>query len=612
LKNRINHSFWILVLGCLIGLYFPAYPQFKQLEQIEKIQFKPQSSQPNTRTQNKNSIPFWDDFSKGIDTLKWQIGGVSYTETIGNQAPSLGMILFNGVDKNGRPYSFQIRDQGESDFLTSKAFDLSTLSATQKTSLYLSFYWQAGGKAEVPDVNDELVLQVLNPGLTWQTIWSKSGGPESDRSKFTQEILQIRPEWQHSNFQFRFISQGRKSGPFDSWLLDYVYLNTGRTPTNLTYPDRTLTQQNKVLFGEFAAYPLALLKKNQKGKWARIQNEFVNLENRFRAMEYSIVMQDSSGNVNTPINANTPFNPVPNALERRSFLSRDFEEISVPATESDIYIKTFLISGDGVLNTISNGDTTRYQQVNFAQNDTVLTKFPIRDFLAYDNGSADYAAGINQKSGQLAVEYQVPEPVFIKGVSINFTNPIQANQAIDLVIWDELTLKPIYKKEFAIPVKSPGQQFLYFPLDTNIRVSDQFYIGFTQFTNDFIHVGLDKRNDQAKKIHYNVGGGWVQNEQVKGSLMIRPHISLSAPFLENKLPESSFRIYPNPVQDLLTIEGEFREINIYDSFGRQILLPRETSPLKEIVNFVNQRPGIYIINLISDSGIQSFRIQVNK
>jgi hypothetical protein len=612
LKNGIILNFWIVLLGCLVGVCFPAFPQFKQLEPIEKIQYTPQQFQSNYRTQSLNTLPFWDDFSKGIDTLKWQIGGVSYTETIGNQAPSLGMVLFNGVDKNGRPYSLQIREQGESDFLTSRPFNLSNLSSTQKSSLYLSFFWQAGGKAEVPDVNDAFVLQVLKPNLTWQTIWSKSGGPESDRTKFKQEILQILPEWQHSAFQFRFISQGRKSGPFDSWLLDYVYLNTDRNPSNPNYPDRTLTQYNQVLLGEYAAYPLALLEKYQKKNWTKIQNEFVNLENRFRAMEYSIAFLDSIGNVNTPINTNTPFNPVPNSLERRSFLSREFDEISVPQVESDLYIQTFLISGDGPLTTISNGDTTRYLQVNFAKNDTVTTTFSLRDYFAYDNGSADYAAGINQKSGHLAMEYTVPEPVFIKGISINFTNPNQANQAIDIVIWDNLTLKPIFRKEKAIPVKSPGQEFLYFPLDTNIRVSNQFYIGFTQYTNDFIHVGLDKRNDQAEKIYYNVGGGWVQNKQVRGSLMIRPHISLSEPFKESKGRDSVFRIYPNPVQNLLTIEGEFRELNIYDSFGREILLPRETSPQKEIVNFGNQRPGIYIINLISDSGIQSFRIQVNK
>ncbi|WP_133552196.1 T9SS type A sorting domain-containing protein [Algoriphagus boseongensis] len=599
-------------LGLLFGNQFPVFSQFKEIAPIEKIKFRPQDSYSNFRTQAGNLVPFWDDFSKGIDTLKWVLGGVSYTETIGNQAPSIGMILFNGVDENGRPYSNQIRDIGESDFLTSKPFDLSLLTSAEKDKLYLSFYWQAGGKAEAPDINDELTLQVFKPDETWQTIWSQSGGNQVDRTKFFQENLQILPEWQHADFQFRFISQGRKSGPFDSWLIDYVYLNTLATSAKPTFPDRALTQTNQFRIGDYGAYPLELIGKYQKGEWSTVKNEFLNLENRFRAMEYSISVIDSSGRLQTSINQNTPFNPVPNALERRTFVSRTFEEITIPSEESDLFFLSSLTSGDGLLFTIANGDTTRYAQVNFADNDTVRTQFPLRDFFAYDNGSADYSAGINQKSGQLVVSYFTPEPVFLKGISINFTNPSQANQAIDLVVYEDLSRKPIFVKENVIPVKSPGEDFLYFSLDTNLRVSDEFFIGFTQFTNDFIHVGLDKTNDLGDKIYYNIGGGWVQNEEVKGSLMIRPHVSINQPFEEAIIPESGFRIYPNPVQNLLTIDGEFEDLVIYDSYGRQILLPRESRLQGEIVNFENQKPGIYIINVISSTGIQSFRIQVSK
>src|SRR5690606_38609132 len=108
----------------------------------------------------------------------------------------------------------------------------------------------------------------------------------------------------------------RQSGPFDSWLLDYIYLNDGRTADDLDYLDRSLTQTNELRIGDFGAYPFELLEGNQNGIWSTVQNEFYNLENRFRAMEYSIVFTDSSTMTTTPINLNTPFNPVPNALER--------------------------------------------------------------------------------------------------------------------------------------------------------------------------------------------------------------------------------------------------------------------------------------------------------
>ncbi|OOG77272.1 hypothetical protein B0E43_05720 [Algoriphagus sp. A40] len=597
----------------LISQSQQGFAQFVEIAPIHQQKYSAKTAAGlSSRIQNFNTLPFWDDFSTGLDTLKWTAEGASYTETIGQNPPSLGAILFNGVDQNGRPYSLQIRDQGESDFLASKPFDLSTLSTAQKESLYLSFFWQAGGKAEAPDDRDQLTLQILNPEGNWVTVWFRRGGEGLDRTAFTQEILKIRPEWQHSDFQFRFYSNGRQIGPFDSWLVDYVYLNFNRTENEVSYRDRALTQRNQVTIGDFTAYPLELLQADQTGLWSQVGNEFLNLEDRFRAMEYSIQLEDSLGNQILPINEDTPFNPVPNSLERRSFLSREFDEIPVPVSESDLVFSTSLTSGDEFLYEIQNGDTIRYQSVDYRLNDTVKTVFPIRDFFAYDNGSADYSAGINQRAGQLAVLFDTPEPVYLKGISINFTNAIQANQALDIVVWDEIDKSPILVKESLIPAKIPGQDFIYYSLDTNLLVTGQFHIGFTQYTNDFIHVGLDKVNDQGDKIYYNVGSGWVQNEEVKGSLMIRPHVSLSPPFEESQIPESGFRIYPNPVVDRLFVEGEFAEITIFDSFGRQILLQRERNDEGEIVNFEGQRPGIYVINLNSKSGSKSFRILVTK
>jgi hypothetical protein len=599
--------------GLLVG-FFISTLAFGQLVEIAPIQHSKIKSQEfsdlNWRTTAGNTLPFWDDFSQGIDTLKWTVSGASYTETIGLNPPSIGMILFDGVDANGNPYSLAQRDQGETDYLTSKSFDLSTLSAPDSESLYLSFFWQAAGRAELPDESDQLILQILDPAGSWITIWSQLGGVSLDTEVFTQEIVKILPSWQHANFQFRFFSEGRQSGPFDSWIIDYIYLNDGRTSSDLDYKDRSLTKTNELRIGDFGAYPFVLLESNQNDLWSTVKNTFYNLENRFRAMEYSIVIRDSSTKSSTPINLNTPFNPVPNALERRDFESRNFEEIPIPENETTLEIISAITSGDELLYEVSAGDTTYFPTVNYELNDTVKTFFPLLDYFAYDNGSADYAAGINQRSGQLAVKYFTPQEVYLKGISINFSNPKQANQAVDINVWTDLDKDPILTKEDLIAVKEAGQEFLYYSLDTNIKVDGDFYIGFTQFTNDFIHVGLDKVNDNGDKLYYNVVGAWVQNEEVQGSLMIRPHISLEATFEEVVAPEGNIRIYPNPVETLLNLEGEFSEARVFDSYGREIFLERQFSPKGEIVNFNGQRPGIYVLNLVTGAGMQSYRILV--
>lgn len=603
----------IRMTGLAIALFIStlAHGQLVEFEPIQHQKIKSLSlTEYNSRLLQGNILPFWDDFSQGIDTLKWSLRGASYTETIGLNAPSIGMILLDGVDVNGNPYSLSDRDQGETDYLTAKPFDLSTLNAPDSESLYLSFFWQAAGRAELPDESDQLTLQILNSEGSWITIWAQTGGVGLDTEVFTQEIIKILPVWQHEAFQFRFFAEGRQSGPFDSWLLDYIYLNKGRTIVDLDYRDRSLTRTNELRIGDYGAYPFALLESNQNGLWSTAQNEFYNLENRFRAMEYSIVITDTSTQITTPINLNTPFNPVPNALERRVFGSREFEEIPVPSNETSLEIITSITSGDGLLFEVASGDTTFFSSVNYKLNDAVKTSLPLLDYFAYDNGSADYAAGINQKSGQLAVMYSTPEEVYIKGISINFTNPKQANQAIDINIWKDLEEDPIFTRQDLIAVKEAGQEFLYYSLDTNIRVDGDFYIGFTQFTNDFIHVGLDKVNDTGDKLFYNVVGAWVQNEEVHGSLMIRPHISVEAPFEVAIAPEQGIRIYPNPVETQLNLEGRFSEARVFDSFGREIFLERQLYTKGEIINFNGQRPGVYVLNLITETGMQSYRILV--
>ncbi len=603
------YIFKALLLILTFGLMVKSHAQIVEFAPIHQIK-SPKSSllnQKSSRIQERNTIPFWDDFSQGLDTIAWELSGVSYTETIGIDPPSIGQVLFNGVNEIGEPYSLSQRDIGITDLLTSKTFDL---SGQISNSLFLSFFWQAGGKAEFPDSKDQFSLQFLNSDGNWVTVWLRVGGVEEDRNQFTQSIVRVLPDFQHDSFQFRFVADGRQVGPFDSWILDYVYLNYNRSESDLNYKDRSLTQVNQVSLGDYGAYPFELFENNQSELWTSVENQFYNLENRFRAMEYTILVRDTLTNSSVSINQNTPFNPVPNSKERRNFGSNEFDEVPVPTGESTLEFSTSLTTGDDRYFEVEGSDTTFFSEVDFRINDTVKSYFPILDYFAYDHGSADYAAGINQKSGMLAIKYDTPEEVFIEGISINFTNANQANQAIDIMVWKDLDQDPLFSRQDLIPVKEAGEEFLYYSLDTNIRVNGEFYIGYAQFTNDFIHVGLDKSNDQGDKLFYNVAGAWVQNDQVKGSMMIRPHVSLSQPFEQNITPDARLKIYPNPVETFLNLEGSFSELRIFDSFGKEIFLPRESSQEGEIINFAGQRPGIYLINVISEAGSQSIRILV--
>ncbi|WP_194778254.1 T9SS type A sorting domain-containing protein [Pararhodonellum marinum] len=588
--------------------------QLLPVDHSKKAQY---TTLPKARTTEQTlTLPFWDDFSsEGIDTSKWENQGVLHSYTVAIDPPTYGAALFDGIDLQGRPYSDVIREQGQGDRLTSLPIDLSNLSDAQKNSLYLSFFWQPGGKAEYPDINDRLELYFLNTNNSWDKIWEVRGGTPIDPIEFSQEIMPVDNEaYFHEGFRFRFVSVGRISGPFDSWLIDYVLLNSGRNDQNLFYEDRALTQVNGALFGKYASVPYFLLEKKAALASGSLSNQFNNLTNRFRAMEYTFQIKDrETGSIVKTLNQNTPFSPVPLALERRNFQSEPIEDLQLSAEGPlDLELMAYLTSGDNFLvGSISTPDTVFLETVDFRVNDTVRNVIQIRDFLAYDNGSVDYAAGINQRQGILAVRFALDTVAYLNGISINFTNQAQRGRSVALAVWNNLDSPPIYEEEVGIPAKDVLEDFVFFPLDTTLRVSGEFYVGFTQFTNNFIYVGLDKTNDTAEEIFYNIVGVWQQNEEVRGSLMIRSHLTNTPPEEpdEDEI-ERDIRIYPNPVSERVLVEGTFTDLEVYDAYGRKIIIQPEDHESGKILNFVGQQKGVYVIRLLQDQKPKSFRILV--
>ena len=543
-------------------------------------------------------LPFWDDFSSGqIDSLKWQHTGAVTSQTIGIDPPSVGVVYLDGVDGRGRPYSTAMLENGEADQLTSREIDLSSYHVAD--SLYLSFFWQPGGKGEMPDENDQLELYFLDDAGEWIPVWGVSGGDIQKRETFSQEMVKVDAPFYHRQFRFRFLNKGRLSGPFDSWILDYIYLNKGRSVFDVHYEDRALSKVPNSLLGKYNALPVWEWKENKNNFLGGINSQFKNLSGRFRAMEYTVLFRDKATHqVLQQLHLQTPFNPVPQALERRDFSSVALKELDWDVSDQfDLETVVYLTTGDGFLvEEISGRDTVYSSEVNYRANDTVYHTLPVRDFMAYDNGTLDYAAGINQRSGMLALKYEVSTRAYLKGISINFANLSQVGSALELMVWQDLESGPVYKKEVLIPNKEQLSDFSFFALDTNLSVVDTFYVGFTQFSNDFIYVGLDKSNDTGQEVFFNVTGSWQQNQDVQGSLMIRPYLSLVPPKqVTEESGSAGVTAYPNPVVERLFVEGAVGEVKVFDAYGRQIKVPFDSFERGKILNFTGREKGVYVV-----------------
>ncbi|WP_186758146.1 T9SS type A sorting domain-containing protein [Echinicola salinicaeni] len=611
-------------LKAKIGIYFlillPLFTQQvqAQLRQlgVNRADHKPMENNISAKVQAEPLLlPFWDDFSSSsLDTNKWINQGTHISMGAAIDAPSIGTILLDGTKSNGQPYSTDITLSGICDRISSQLIDLSTLEESEQNSTYFSFFWQAGGNAELPDEADKLELLFLDSLGNWNTIWEKYGGDEPQ--DFQQEILLLDPIYFHDGFQFRFQNSGRFSGPFDTWLIDYIYLNSKRSPDDLNYQDRALTQANSNFLGKYNAIPLYELNASTAPLLSSINNQFNNLNDRFRAMEYSVLIREKeSQELIMSLNANTPFNPVPLANERRNFSSDPPGDLDIEEREEafDMESVVYLSSGDNYLiDEIQGTDTLYHETVDFRLNDTIKTTIPIRDYYAYDRGTVDYAAGINQRSGMLAVKYESSETAYINAISINFTNAAQSGTAVDLMIWSDPEEPPRFTKEVLIQPKNSLEAFTKFELDTAIQVDGVFYIGFAQFTNEFIHVGLDKSNDTSEEVFYNTNGIWQENTEVKGSLMIRPHLQVTPPEIDpEELPGSRIEAYPNPAtQNRVNLKGEFDLVKMFDAFGREINISVVPAENGKIINFVSKQEGVYFIKAWQGNTTQTIRILV--
>jgi hypothetical protein len=71
---------------------------------------------------------------------------------------------------------------------------------------------------------------------------------------------------------------------------------------------------------------------------------------------------------------------------------------------------------------------------------------------------------------------------------------------------------------------------------------------------------------------------------------------------------SNLTIYPNPVKDILIINGDYNSVDIYDIYGKAVL----SSDAKQTINVSSLASGIYMLNINSGNKIQTQRITIAK
>ncbi len=591
------------------------------------------------------SLPFWDDFSQSrnnsIDTALWQSGfDVFINGFQGYLPPSEMVATLDGFDGNGNAYSNNTQAQGIGDSLVSKPIDLSGYSAS--SNIVLSFFWQELFGDQAPDSKDSLRLSFKNADNVWVQVFSVAGNGNAQPTLFNQQFVRLNQEqFIHSGFQFKFELLGNLAGAYDAFNLDYIYLNEGNISVNTdnnaydSYEDRTFSRAPQSIFSGYYAVPLKHLNETWLNEnlqatsfiynnlWAGDANNPLFVTEIFGVLKDTLkpeVILDSlliNGNFLTQNQDTALFTAQPRNKEQ--LITKLLQQSQ---NEDSVYLELQLNLGtnDSLFFEIINSVKVYYPDLSFRANDTISTIYPLHNFYAQDDGTAESGIQLNAKNYQIAQEFEIEGEYYMTGLDLYIPNSAQnsGTKNITLLVWDELTNNPINIQlaQNVLVKQSAGiNEFQRFEFERPIFIGGRIYVGYREENDEVVSIGFDKNSNSAQNLYFNQSGQWVQNNTLQGSMMIRPvfdRVNLTVSNKsEKRMPE--FYVYPNPSKGELHYAGEYDQLEVYSMNGQRVLtITNHQISHNSSINIENLTNGLYLVKIRKGDQVSTQKVLLKK
>lgn len=613
-----------VLIGLAIGSSGTAQLRLVPLPASTSTQHTTKERATTARTRNlpAKNLPFWDDFSFAVngnaqDSLWVLDSAVTISGEIGVDPPTLGVATFDGYAASGKPYVLNdVNARGYADTLLSRALRMDLVPLAERSNTFLSFYYQAQGAGEAPDRRDRLELWFKKADGTWEEIWEIENSDLLDPNVFYQVVLPITStDYFHENFQFLFQNFGRKSGPYDTWNLDYVFLDWdrgfARGPGRVFFPDRAFTHTPSPLFGNYRSMPYAHFLQDPDANLNRVDLQLYNsCNNNVQPIDYYTFVQythfDGSGS--------TEGSPIPlddkvslgnlNGLERKTVTvaSRPAASSFDPQWDS-VYVAFMaaIDSGDESTAPVNLDCAVReFPGTDFRWNDTTRTRYVLSDYYAYDDGTAEYGAALNSVNAQVAYRFdlRVPGPQRLEYIDLYFPRfGDESSQVIQIKVMSDLNgTEGTVLYSANVPLRrSELNRFWRFRLDQMLLVQGSFYIGWKQNVSNVIAIGLDNSHDTRDRIYYNTNGTWKQDIDFGGSLMMRPGFGDDGgPItgLENEPPTT---VYPNPSSGYFYLPTEAEAINVFSVMGQEVGFSISRESDRTRIELTAPLPALYLV-----------------
>lgn len=623
--NRFTYLLYLLILVSFSDL---AAQRFQGLSEnpVIKQYLKRQSTSGNQQFSLYKSaaeetlltLPFFEDFSVVSvfpDPTKWSDRCAFINTSFDIDAISVGVATLDAIDEYGEVYNISKRPVS-SDSLTSRGFDLSSYSYPDDT-VRLSFFFQCGGRGEVPELGDSLLLEFYSP-ITGQ--WNRKWDTTLNYStEFRQVILVVDSMYYKSGFRFRFRNYTSVSpenvyggegavANADCWNLDYIMMNTRSASEHLSINDIALTEPPRNLLGFYETVPWLHLNSAQELTRNYITYPIRNLnkdgEPKNVGRNYYVI--DLNTGITTSFEViRDPFLP--------DTLTRMVDMFTAPFVREDD-------SDEGTLEVVSYLVPDADQ---FLQNDTSRSLIHFSDYYAYDDGSPELGFGINTEGAFLAYRFRVFQTDTLRAVDFYFNKTIDdlyAELGFRLCVWKDNAGKPgeplyesseTYSPDYSTDL--PHFKRVFINANQDLIVTDtSIFVGWKQETDQFMNLGYDVSRNNLSRLFIHEGNQWYSpsNSLFPGTLMIRAVFGNKN--IINDIPEipdtgSDVVLFPNPVSGTLHIrsaETRIYGISIVDMTGRLVLHGEGN---RNTIDVSSIPPGVYQAVISASGNVQIHR-----
>lgn len=597
--NLRRTFFFLFVLS--FGSVYLVNAQVKITPLIKYKSYKPTPKGSNLRTlATPLLLPFFDDFSTTADSIDFTLwertGGTQLNNSKALNPPSINVVTFDGADSSGRPYNGFVNPlaTGEADILTSNPIDLSTYDST--SGVFLSFLWQAEGLGEEPDHattdDDFITLYFFNKDSAWTSVWTQEGGSVQD---FRNAIIPVKDSlyfW--SGFQFRLISNGNLSGGFDNWHLDYFYLNSARNEADTFYNDLAISKHSLSFLKRYYAMPYQQYKANPQAETADSLSVLAyNLDvDPLKPDPSVIILKDAQAVLNLKLGSENinphSYKTYAQPFDYRTIIGEDSVNADINQTRQ-FRLEYDLLEIEG----------------QYRGNDKHGADIELKDYFAYDDGSAEAAFNLTGINAKLAYRYHLNQPDTLTAIHIYYPPQIRdiSGTGLRLLIWNHKE-DSVYKRISTVAVYTDTiNEFVKYALtgEDQLVLSDTFYIGYEQTVIDPLPIGFDRNTNSNSEIFYQLGGEktWARFSDEEGSLMIRPVFGRAQSITsdDNPVTVKSYKLFPNPSKGTFTIDGDIDKVSVYDHLGRAIQEKTFKKGEKKELKLNNSGNGLYILHL---------------